>query len=62
MSDAGLTPNDLAKVLLVGGSSRIPAVQEAVRKFTGKGPLKALTRMSASRSAPLSRAVSLAAK
>ncbi|MDD6273978.1 MAG: molecular chaperone DnaK [Clostridiaceae bacterium] len=42
MSDAGLTPNDLAKVLLVGGSSRIPAVQEAVRKFTGKEPFKGI--------------------
>ena len=42
MSDAGLTPNDLEKVLLVGGSSRIPAVQEAVRKFTGKEPFKGI--------------------
>ena len=33
MSDAGLKPSDLAKVLLVGGSSRIPAVQEAVKKL-----------------------------
>ena len=35
MSDAGLKPSDLGKVLLVGGSSRIPAVQEAVKNFTG---------------------------
>ena len=42
MSDAGLQPSDLAKVLLVGGSSRIPAVQEAVKKFTGKEPFKGI--------------------
>ncbi len=35
MKDAGLTNSDLSKVLLVGGSSRIPAVQEAVKKITG---------------------------
>ena len=35
MSDAGLSTSDLHKVLLVGGSSRIPAVQEAVKKITG---------------------------
>ncbi len=35
MNDAGLSSNDLHKVLLVGGSSRIPAVQEAVKKITG---------------------------
>ena len=38
MADSGLMPSDLGKVLLVGGSSRIPAVQEAVRRFTGKEP------------------------
>ena len=38
MSDSGLNPSDLSKVLLVGGSSRIPAVQEAVKKFTGNDP------------------------
>lgn len=38
LKDAGLTPNDLAKIILVGGSSRIPAVQEAIKKFTGKEP------------------------
>ncbi|MBE6930869.1 MAG: molecular chaperone DnaK [Ruminococcaceae bacterium] len=42
MSDAGLKPADLEKVLLVGGSSRIPAVQEAVRNFTGKEPFKGI--------------------
>ena len=42
MSDAGLKASDLAKVLLVGGSSRIPAVQEAVKKFTGNDPFKGI--------------------
>ena len=37
MSDAGLTGNDIHKVLLVGGSSRIPAVQEAVKKLHRQG-------------------------
>ncbi len=42
MKDAGLSPNDLSKVLLVGGSSRIPAVQDAVKAFTGKEPFKGI--------------------
>ena len=42
MSDAGLKPSDLAKVLLVGGSSRIPAVQEAVKNITGKEGFKGI--------------------
>ena len=42
MSDAGLNPSDLSKVLLVGGSSRIPAVQEAVKRITGKEPYKGI--------------------
>ena len=42
MADAGLSPNDLSKVLLVGGSSRIPAVQDAVRAYTGKDPFKGI--------------------
>ena len=42
MSDAGLKPSDLSKVLLVGGSSRIPAVQEAVKKITGKDGFKGI--------------------
>ena len=42
MSDADLRPADLAKVLLVGGSSRIPAVQDAVKNFTGKDPFKGI--------------------
>lgn len=40
LSDAGLSPNEVDKVLLVGGSTRIPAVQEAVQKITGKEPTK----------------------
>lgn len=42
MSDAGLQPKDIDKVLLVGGSSRIPAVQEAIRKYLGKEPHKGI--------------------
>ena len=42
MSDAKLKPADLSKVLLVGGSSRIPAVQDAVKSFTGKDPFKGI--------------------
>jgi len=42
LADANLQPSDLAKVLLVGGSTRIPAVQEAVKKFTGKEPFKGI--------------------
>ena len=42
MSDAGLTSSDLSKVLLVGGSSRIPAVQEAVKKITGHEGFKGI--------------------
>ncbi|MDO4799755.1 MAG: molecular chaperone DnaK [Bacillota bacterium] len=42
LSDAGLQPSDLAQVILVGGSTRIPAVQEAIKKFTGKEPHKGI--------------------
>ncbi|MCC8041911.1 MAG: molecular chaperone DnaK [Oscillospiraceae bacterium] len=42
LSDAGLSPSDISKVLMVGGSSRIPAVQEAVKKFMGKEPFKGI--------------------
>ena len=42
MSDAGLKPSDLDKVLLVGGSTRIPAVQEAVKGITGKEGFKGI--------------------
>ncbi|WP_042355004.1 molecular chaperone DnaK [Bacillus rubiinfantis] len=38
LSDAGLTPAEIDKVILVGGSTRIPAVQEAIKKATGKEP------------------------
>ncbi len=40
LNDAGMSPSDLDKVILVGGSTRIPAVQEAIKKFTGKEPHK----------------------
>lgn len=40
LQDAGLTANDIDKVILVGGSTRIPAVQEAIRKEIGKEPHK----------------------
>ena len=42
LSDAGLSVKDVGKVLLVGGSSRIPAVQEAVKNFMGKEPFKGI--------------------
>ena len=42
LSDAGMTPNDIDKVLLVGGSTRIPAVQEAIKKYMGKEPFKGI--------------------
>ena len=41
-SDSGLSMNEIDKVLLVGGSTRIPAVQEAVKKYTGKDPFKGI--------------------
>jgi molecular chaperone DnaK len=40
MKDAGLSPSEIDKVILVGGSTRIPAVQEAIKKETGKDPHK----------------------
>jgi len=40
LSDAGMTSSDIDKVVLVGGSTRIPAVQEAIKKLTGKEPHK----------------------
>jgi molecular chaperone DnaK len=40
LSDAGMTPNDIDKVILVGGSTRIPAVQDAVKDLIGKEPHK----------------------
>ena len=42
IADAGISVNDIDKVLLVGGSTRIPAVQEAVKNFTGKEPSKGI--------------------
>ena len=42
LADAGITNNDIEKVILVGGSTRIPAVQDAVKKITGKEPFKGI--------------------
>ena len=42
LADAGLSVNQIDKILLVGGSTRIPAVQEAVKKFSGKDPFKGI--------------------
>ena len=42
LADAGLKVNEIDKVLLVGGSTRIPAVQDAVKKFIGKDPFKGI--------------------
>ncbi len=42
MKDAGLTPSDIHKILLVGGSTRIPAVVDAVKKYLGKDPFKGI--------------------
>ena len=42
MADAGVTNSDLSKVVLVGGSTRIPAVQDAVQRVTGKEPFKGI--------------------
>ena len=42
ISDSGLSVNEISKVLMVGGSSRIPAVQDAVKAYTGKEPFKGI--------------------
>lgn len=42
MNDSGLSMNEIDKILLVGGSTRIPAVQEAIKKFSGKEPFKGI--------------------
>ena len=42
LADAGLKPQDIDKVILVGGSTRIPAVQEAIKKYLGKEPHKGI--------------------
>ncbi len=42
LADSGLEPSQLNKILMVGGSSRIPAVQDAVKKYTGKEPFKGI--------------------
>ena len=42
LADSGLSPSEIDKILLVGGSTRIPAVQDAVRNFIGKDPFKGI--------------------
>lgn len=42
MKDSGLTPSDIDKILLVGGSTRIPAVQDAVKTYFSKDPFKGI--------------------
>lgn len=42
ITDSGISMNDIGRVLMVGGSSRIPAVQEAVKRYTGKEPFKGI--------------------
>ncbi len=42
LSDSGLSMNDIDKILLVGGSTRIPAVQDAIKSFAGKEPFKGI--------------------
>ena len=42
IDDSGLTPDKIDKILLIGGSTRIPAVQEAVKKYLGKEPFKGI--------------------
>jgi molecular chaperone DnaK len=42
MKDAGLKPAEIDKIILVGGSTRIPAVQDAVKGFLGKDPFKGI--------------------
>lgn len=61
LSDAGLSVGQVDKVLLVGGSTRIPAVQDAVKNFIGKEPFKGINPMSALQWAQLFRAVYSAA-
>ena len=45
LKDAGLSTSEIDEVILVGGSTRIPAVQEAVKKKLGKNHIKVLTQM-----------------
>ena len=59
MKDAGVTNADLGQVLLVGGSTRIPAVQDKVKQMTGKEPSKSLNPDECVASVLLSRVVSL---
>ena len=47
LADAGLEPKDVDKVILVGGSTRMPAVQEAIKRYIGKEPHKGINPMNA---------------
>ena len=62
LKDAGLKPGEIDEVILVGGSTRIPKIQEIVKEFFGKEPNRASTRTRSWRSAPRSRAACSAAR
>ena len=55
LQDSGLQIGQIDKVLMVGGSSRIPAVQDAVKKLIGKEPFKGINLMNVLLSVPLFR-------
>ena len=59
LSDAGINASELGQVLLVGGSTRIPAVQDKVKALTGKEPSKSLNRMNVLHLVHLCRVVNL---
>ena len=59
LSDAGINASELGQVLLVGGSTRIPAVQDKVKALTGKEPSKSLNQMNVLHLAHLYRVVNL---
>ena len=61
LKDAGITASELGQVLLVGGSTRIPAVQDKVKQLTGKEPSKSLNPDECVASVLLSRVVNLQA-
>ena len=62
LEDAGLTPDQVDKIVLVGGSTRIPAVQEAIKRVMGKEPSRASTPTRSWRWAPPSKRVSSPAR
>lgn len=57
MADAGVKPSEISEVILVGGMTRMPKVQEKLKKFSEKNRTKALTRMKSLPSALQFRAV-----